>query len=362
MNKISVLLVGGYGVVGQQVAKILNKYQPDLELIISGRNIDKAQKFSENLINSKSLFFDIEKPSLPNELKIDIVLALVNDPDDKLLHFAHQNNIAYVDITRWTERLQVALSKAIVMQNQKPSHMIFSSSWMAGIVATFIKDISQSFKSIDSIDMSVLYSLNDKAGPNSIDYMDRLTVPFTVKNNGKYQKVRPFSDERVVLFSDGSHHKVFRIDMPDQFILPLITNAQTIATRIGFDNPKSNQLLSFLVKKGIWKLLSGRRATGLRRKILYNPGQGYKHQIRTDIQGIDKNGYSKSIYFQLIDSEGQTHLTATGAAALVMQLAEHIKNNAPTIFSTGEVFLDVEKLRTLLSAEHIQFSVHNKTE
>ncbi|WP_416777909.1 hypothetical protein ACNFJN_06730 [Xenorhabdus budapestensis] len=88
---------------------------------------------------------------------------------------------------------------------------------MAGIVATFINDISQSFKSID---MSVLYSLNDKAGPNSIDYMDRLKIPFIVKNNGKYQKVRPFSDERVVLFNDGNLHKVFRVDMPDQFILP----------------------------------------------------------------------------------------------------------------------------------------------
>ncbi|WP_145956658.1 hypothetical protein [Xenorhabdus budapestensis] len=77
-------------------------------------------------------------------------------------------------------------------------------------------------------------------------------------------------------------------------------------------------MLSFLVKKGIWKLLSSRRTTGLRKKILYNPDQGYKHQIRTDIQRIDKNGYSKSIYFQVIDPEGKTHLTATGAVALVM--------------------------------------------
>ncbi|MBD2815204.1 saccharopine dehydrogenase [Xenorhabdus sp. Flor] len=359
MNKISILLVGGYGVVGHQVTKILNKYQPDLELIIAGRNIDKAQSLSESLTNSKSLFFDIEKPALPNGLKIDIVLALVNDPEDKLLYFAHQNNIAYVDITRWTERLQIALGKAIVMQNQKPSHMIFASSWMAGIVATFINDISHSFISIDSIDMSVLYSLNDKAGPDSVDYMDRLAIPFIVKNNGNYQKVLPFSDERMVLFGDGNYHKVFRIDMPEQFILPLITNAQTVATRIGFDNPKSNQLLSFLVKKGIWKLLSGRRATSLRRKILYNPGQGYKHQIRADIQGVDKNGHRKSVCFHLIDSEGQTHLTATGAAALVIQLAEHIKNNSSAIFNTGEIFLDLEKLKMLLSAEHIQFYIND---
>ncbi|MDC9596917.1 saccharopine dehydrogenase [Xenorhabdus anantnagensis] len=359
MKNISVLLVGGYGVVGQQAAQIINQYRPDLHLIISGRDINKAKKVSETLNNSEGLFFDVENPSLPNELKIDILLALVNDPQDKLLNFSHQNNIAYIDITRWTERLQVALSKATVMQNQKRSTMIFASSWMASIVATLINDISKSFTKIDSIDMSVLYALNDKAGPNSVDYMDRLTTPFTVKQNGKYQKILPFSDEKTVLFSDGSTHKVFRIDMPEQFIFPLITNAQTVATRIGFDDVKSNQLLAFLVKKGIWKLLSGKRTTGLRRKILYNPGKGHQHQIRTDIQGTDENGHRKSVYLQINDPKGQTHLTATGAAALVIQLAEHIQNNHSPILNSGESFLDVEKLKSLLSSENIHFSVNS---
>ncbi|MBI6548121.1 saccharopine dehydrogenase family protein [Xenorhabdus lircayensis] len=362
MKNISVLLVGGYGVVGQQVAQILNQYRPDLQLVIAGRDINKAKKASKNLKNSRGLSFDVENPYLPDELKIDIVLALVNDPQDKLLHFAHQNNIAYVDITRWTERLQVALSKATIMQNQKRSTMVFASSWMASIVATLINDISKSFSSIDSIDMSVLYALNDKAGPNSIDYMDRLTIPFTVKQNGKYQKILPFSDERTVLFSDGNSHKVFRIDMPEQFIFPIITNAQTVATRIGFDDPKSNQLLAFLVKKGIWKLLSGKRATGFRRKILYNPGEGHQHQIRTDIQGVDKKGHRKCVCLQINDPKGQTHLTATGAAALLIQLAEHIQNNHSTILNTGERFLDVEKLKSLLSSENVNFSINNNIE
>ncbi|MBC8953026.1 saccharopine dehydrogenase family protein [Xenorhabdus sp. PB62.4] len=356
MKNISVLLVGGYGVVGQQVAQILNQYCPDLELIIAGRSISKAKELSQTLQNSQALAFDIEKPALPEDLKIDIVLALVNDPQDKLLVFAHQNHIAYIDITRWTERLQTALSKAVIMQNKKPSSMIFSSSWMASIVATLINDISKSFSSIDSIDMSVLYALNDKAGPNSVDYMDRLTVPFTVKQNGQYQKILPFSDERTVLFSDNSQHKVFRIDMPEQFILPLIMNVKTVATRIGFDEPKSNQLLAFLVRKGIWKLCS----TRLRRKVLYNPGKGHQHQIRTDIRGVDEKGNSKYLYLQINAPKGQTHLTSLGAAALVMQLAEHIQNNMPDILKTGEMFLDAEKLKVLLKSEGINFSVNSE--
>ncbi|OTA19049.1 saccharopine dehydrogenase [Xenorhabdus beddingii] len=360
MKNISVLLVGGYGVVGQQTAQIINQYRPDLHLIIAGRDINQAKKTSENLNNSEGLFFDVENPSLPDKLKIDIVLALVNDPQDKLLHFAHQNNIAYVDITRWTDRLQIALSKAAIMQNQKQSTMIFSSSWMSGIVAALIHDISKSFTTIDSIDMSVLYALNDKAGPNSIEYMDRLTTPFTVKQNGKYQKILPFSDEKTVLFSDGTIHKVFRIDMPEQFIFPLITNAQTVSTRIGFDDPKSNKLLAFLVRKGIWKLLSGKSTTGLRRKFLYNPGQGHQHQIRTDIKGTDEKGNPKYVCLQLNDPKGQTHLTAIGAAALVIQLAEHIQNNHTTILNTGERFLDVEKLKSLLSSENVSFNVNSE--
>ncbi|CCW30961.1 Saccharopine dehydrogenase involved in xenocoumacin synthesis [Xenorhabdus nematophila F1] len=358
MKKLSVLLVGGYGVVGHQVALILNQYAPHLELIIAGRDINKAGELAKSLQNAQGIAFDIEKICLPDDLNVDIILSTVNDPQDNLFYFANKHGIAYVDIARWTERLQITLSKAVMMQNT--SSMIFASSWMASVVSALANDMTKSFKNVTSIDISILASSQDKAGPDSFDYLDRLAIPFIVKQSDRYQKVLPFSDERIVSFGDNGKYKVFRMDMPEQFTLPLMTNAKTVATRIGYNNHKANDILAFVIKSGIWKLISGDLFKKLRKKIFYHPGSGDQHQIRIDVHGVDENGHQRHHILHIKDPKGQSHLTATGAAALIMQLAEHIQDHQPNIFMVGEAFLSVQKLKDLLQSEGIPLDEENE--
>ncbi|MDX7988721.1 saccharopine dehydrogenase [Xenorhabdus sp. 12] len=351
MKKISVLLVGGYGVVGHQVALILNQYAPHLELIIAGRDVNKAKKLAKSLQNGKGIAFDIDNIVLPDGLNVDVILSTVNDPQDSLFYFANKNRMAYVDITRWTERLQITLSKAVTMQNE--SSMIFASSWMASVVSALANDMSKSFKRVTSINISILAFSQDKSGPDSFDYLDRLAIPFIVKQSNRYLKVLPFSDERIISFGDGDKYKVFRMDMPDQFTLPLITHAKTVATRIGYNNHKANNILAFIIKSGIWKLISGDFFKKLRKKIFYHPGAGDQHQIRVDVHGIDEKGNQRQCTLHIKDPKGQAHLTATGASALIMQLAEHIQNDQPNVFMVGEAFVCVQKLKELLQSEGV---------
>ena len=42
----AVLIAGGYGVVGSQIARFVRKRHPDLPLIIGGRNPDKAESLA----------------------------------------------------------------------------------------------------------------------------------------------------------------------------------------------------------------------------------------------------------------------------------------------------------------------------
>jgi uncharacterized protein YbjT (DUF2867 family) len=43
MTQNSILIAGGYGVVGRQVSTLIRQRYPDLPLIIAGRNPEKAQ-------------------------------------------------------------------------------------------------------------------------------------------------------------------------------------------------------------------------------------------------------------------------------------------------------------------------------
>ena len=314
----AVLIVGGYGVVGNQVAKLIRQRHPDLPLIIAGRNIAKAEALAHEVINATAKVVNVETPNPLNGMLPRVVLAITNDPKDYLLKDAIKANIPFIDITRWTDRMRSAISVATT--NPLHSPVMLSSSWMAGIAAIVAVGVSKRLRQIDRIDISVLYSLKDKAGPNSAEYMDRLATPFEVMLNGSLKKVYPCTDPRKIFFPGGYTAKAYRFDTPDQVTLPTITGAKTVAARIAYDNTMATNFLIFLTRSGIWKLISGKLFTSFRRSLLYNPGSGAKHEIVIEISGVDENGCRKNLCASIVDPEGQTHLTAVSTLIQVERL------------------------------------------
>lgn len=311
VNTKPILITGGYGVVGEQIARALRRRHPHAPLILAGRNPAKAEALAKELGNTTTARVDMEQPNPLNGLRPRAVLAAVNDPHDNLLMDAARAGIPYVDITRWTERLRSAASRVGTVTLQSP--VMFASSWMAGVAAMAAVAASRPLKRVNSIDIAVLFSLKDKAGPNSVEYMDRLARPFEVMIDGRPAQARPYTDPRRVTFPGGHTAKAYRFDTPDQLTLPVTTGAQTVAARIAFDDAMTTNLLVFLTRSGIWKLISGKRFTGLRRSLLYNPGAGAGHELVIEAAGLDESGQSKSVRATVRDPQGQTHLTALGA-------------------------------------------------
>lgn len=253
----AVLIAGGYGVVGQQIAQVIRQRHPNLPLLIGGRNPVKAESLARELTHTEIINLDVEHPNPLNGIKPRAILATVNDPHNHLLLNAVYDGIPYLDITRWTERLQSAVSQVSTVPLHTP--VILSSGWRAGVAAVIAVAASRQLQQVDCIDISVLYSLQDKAGPNSIEYMDRLATPFSVMINGERKQVHPYTDPRKITFPGGHTAKTYRFDTPDQFTLPTTTGAKTVAARIAFDDAMATNLLALLVRSGIWKLISGKQ-------------------------------------------------------------------------------------------------------
>jgi len=314
----AVLLAGGYGVVGQQAAKLIRQLHPSVPLLIAGRNPSKAEAFARELTNADFVMLDVEQPNPLNGLKPRVILAVVNDPFDYLLVEAVRGGIPYVDITRWTERLKVAVSRVSAESLHAP--VMLSSAWMAGVATVAAVAVCHQMSAVERIDISILYSLKDKAGPNSAEYMDRLATPFEVMLNGERQQVYPYTDPHKITFPGGYSANAYRFDTPDQFTLPTTTAAKTVAARIAFDDAVATNLLVLLTRSGIWKLISGDRFTTLRRSLLYNPGKGASHEIVIAAVGVDENGKPKIARATIVDPKGQTHLTALGALVQLERL------------------------------------------
>ncbi|MEL7069576.1 MAG: saccharopine dehydrogenase [Cyanobacteria bacterium J06581_3] len=317
-SRTGILIAGGYGIVGRQIATLIRQRHLDLPLVIGGRSLEKAEALASELGNAKGIRLDIEQPNPLQGKQFQAVVAVVNDPHDHLLRDAVKQGIPYLDVTRWPERFRASIAGLSGKTLNAP--VLLSSGWMAGVASVVAAAAAQELQTTERIDISVLFSVKDKSGPNSVEYMDRLATPFESMVEGRLKQVFPYTDPRRVTFPGGYTTPVYRFDTPDQLTLPQTTGAKTVAARIAFDDAFSTSLLRFLARSGIWKLISGERFTSLRRSLLYNPGSGASHEIHIAVAGHDEYGLPTVINAAVADPQGQTHLTALGALVQLERL------------------------------------------
>lgn len=321
-----ILIAGGYGVVGSQIARIIRQRHPSLPLLIAGRNPAQAAALVSELGHAEALALDVTQPNPLKGLRPQAVLGAVNDPQDHLILDAAQNGIPVMDITRWTSHVRSVADRLHKETLRAPA--LLASGWMAGSIATLALALTQRLQSAREIHISILYALKDKSGPNSVEYMDRLEKPFPSRINGQDTLVNPCTDPRVVRFPGGLRATTYRLDTPDQFTLPGATGAQTVAARIAFDDAWATGGLVFVVRSGLWKLFSGDAFTSLRRSILHSSGPGAAHEVVIEVHGADETGRPQTLRADLRDPLGQTHCTAVGA---VIQL-EHLLTLPPGLY------------------------------
>ena len=331
MNKKTVLIVGGYGVVGSQIAQILHDRHPDLEIRLGGRTLGKALPFESERVKIVKVDNTTDDPLRNLNDHPTLIVNAVNDPQDRLLLSAVQKRIPLVDITRWTERFQSSIARLKNVEVQSP--VVLASGWMGGTAALFSKIYSKDLQEI-TVDINALYSLQDKAGPNSTAYMDRLTIPFEVKTREGMRQAYPMTDPIKIRFSNGYITKCYRLDTPDHVTLPGSIHAVSVNFRIAFDSKLSTYGLVSLVNTGIWKIISGEKFTRLRKNILYKPGKGSAHNIVIHLNGYDDTGVLHRRCVNISDPLGQTHLTALGAAVQ----AEHILQLSDIVALNSEIY------------------------
>jgi saccharopine dehydrogenase-like NADP-dependent oxidoreductase len=308
----TIVVVGGYGVVGSKIANILARRNPGMRILIGGRSIENATATASTIKNAQGVTFDVDDPLSLYRLPVrpDLVIVAVNDLQDATLRAAIKAGIAIVDITRWTDRVRDL--EAIVAEAKPEAPVIAGSSWMACIPGALTLSAVAGLDSVDSIDMSVLYAMKDVSGGNSVEYMDRLTAPFPVLREGKMAIAVPYTEGRTVKFENHYQTTVYRFDSPDQHVLPRLADAGSVAMRIAFDDKATTFIFWLIIRSGLWNLFGGDRFKSLRRRLLHNPGPGAPHRVRVDVAG-KRAGCKLQRTLHVTDNEGQSHLTAVGA-------------------------------------------------
>ena len=350
----TILVVGGYGIVGSRIAKILDRRNPQARVLLGGRSIDKAKALASQFSQAQGVAFDVDDPASLSRLpqRPDVIIVAVNDLHDVTLHAAIKAGISLIDVTRWTERVRDL--EAIVAAARPQSSVVAGSSWMACVPGALTLAEAALLDQVDSIDISVLYAMKDVSGGNSVEYMDRLATPFPVLREGRQAVAIPYTEKRKVRFDNGVQASVYRFDSPDQHILPRLTGAGSVAARIAFDDKATTWIFWLIIRSGLWDLFSGERFKSLRRGLLHNPGAGAPHRVRVDLVGV-RGGHKLRRTLHVVDGEGQSHMTAVGAVLQAEWVLGLNGFEAPGGgLHYGESMGPLPMLRSALAAEGVQ--------
>jgi hypothetical protein len=299
-----VVVVGGTGVVGRALVELLRLTAPELPVSVAGRSAERARALQEAWPGLGFVPVDLGGP-LPFGFEARAVVAAVNDPADRLLTASLRGGVPYVDITRWTARLQQALVCAALTPPRAP--VLFSSAWMGGVVARVAAALAEEVGGADRIETSILYDVSDQAGDDAIEFMDRMWIPFEVTEHGRRRAADPLSEGRVVDIG-ARRVRVVRLDTPEQATLPLTLGAPTVSTRIGFTAASATWGLMVLQRLGVFYALRSERCRSARQALLKSSGRGGTARLRIDVWGP-----AGETTATLSDPRGQAHLTAVGA-------------------------------------------------
>jgi hypothetical protein len=307
------VLVGGTGVVGRNLAPLLAQARLADEIVVAGRDPARAEPVLDSVRRAgQSARFEhivLGERAKTTPLSASLVIGLVNDPANALLAAAMDGGVPFVDVTRWTSRVAATVAHVATVRPSSP--VVLSSGWMGGLLARVAAHLLP-FAGRDAVvDGSIRYALDDAAGEDSVEYMDRLWLPFEVPEAQGSVVVEPFRDRRSVMVH-GHRTSVARFDTPEQWTLPIALGVHRAAVRLGFDNNTVGKLLFALVRTGFFWLVRSDRFRSLRRSLLRSQGAekrpGAGAAFRVDVRGNDGTR-TMTVH----SAFGQAALTAVGA-------------------------------------------------
>ncbi|MXO07265.1 saccharopine dehydrogenase NADP-binding domain-containing protein [Flavobacterium sp. HBTb2-11-1] len=292
----NILVIGGTGLVGKVILRILEARNPDFNLFIGSRQSGKnANNLVIDVTNSKT--FDAITDN-----KIDLIVLCTKDSNNEILQFAIKNKVDYIDITKPTPELTIAYDLARTMLNVQ-SRIVFSSGWMGGIVPSLI-DFAESDKTkIQETGIYIYYSVKDLAGKSSANFLaENVCKPFLTYKNDKPLKVKHFLDSERFNFSFGiGDRQVYNLDVPDLFVLNQIEKIPTVSVKMTYNSKFITRLMGYFQSLKIFNIML------LRERQLLFGSSGNGDQTAFEVI-IKTQNTTRRISLQSL--KGQAELTA----------------------------------------------------
>jgi TrkA-N domain len=293
--KSRILIAGGYGVIGTNIARNIRKVYKDVELILAGRNPENGKSLAQELGGARTIYLDLTNPQSLEAIRFDqfdLIVAALKDPFDILSRAAIEHNIAHIGLSEMADEIVPILFKGLQSSLKRP--IVLLAHQDAGVITLIAKKAADKFSQINSIEIAGVYDDLDLLGPmNQSDFEDSsgMTERTLLLENGKWIWVDPAMYVRKVQITKDLVLNGFPVSLLDVPSLAAITSAASIR----------------------WDYVQGDSIGTI-------AGDNPSHDTYIDIEGTLQNGDTDKHRIVVSDPKGQAHLVGIGVLVAIERI------------------------------------------
>lgn len=255
--KDEIIMVGGYGHVGQTICRELAALYPG-KVFAAGRSLDRAEQFSRSTGGQvRPLQLNIKETADPAMLdRVKLVVMCLDQTDTTFVRACLETGTHYVDISANGSFLtQVEGLHAEAASGR--STAVLSVGLAPGLTNLLAHHARQQMDRTNTIDISIMLGLGDQHGKAAIEWtVDNLGTDFSVVRESSKTVAASFTDGQTTDFGTKlGHKKAFRFDFSDQHTLPRTLGVPTVSTRLCFDSAAVTGMMAWLRASGAFRLL-----------------------------------------------------------------------------------------------------------
>jgi hypothetical protein len=287
LHEKRILIVGGYGQVGSNIARLIRKKYDAIELILAGRNPQNGEGLAKELNNAETAYVNLDEGfEISNYGKIDLIITAMEDHGNILRETATLNGIANITVTEVAD--EISPTAFLGLHKTISAPIVFAGHWQAGILTLVTKQLASKFRHITRIETAGLYDKRDPVGPLVTSQVNGFIGRALLREAGKWQFVDAKENAREIHLYDQTLETGYPMSTLDVPSIAAFTNAANIR----FD---------FAIGKSI------------------GSSQGLKasHDLYIDIEGVLLSGQATKQRTIVSGPNGNSHLTAVGVFFII---------------------------------------------
>lgn len=235
----AILVIGGSGVVGRRLARMLAQAHPD-RVVVAGRRLEAADAVAREIGHgAQARRIDVEDDTSVREGLHDasIVVCCVEQLADLVLREAIRCGLGYADLAPNLAygRDDVALGE---QATRTGARLLMGMGVCPGVSSVMARAMCDDLGGPpDAIETSLLYGMGDEFGPDSLGFIARsATTPFEVIDHDVRRRVLPLREGADVDFpAPFGRRRAYAHGFSDAVTYPRTLGAKTAIARLAID-------------------------------------------------------------------------------------------------------------------------------